>query len=137
MNQQISLTLSLALLILFLLSGCEAWLEDELPGTMTVKVKVTSLQPLNADKGGHLDLIYTDVTGTQHKFFVTQDFEQTFQLDTSGSRVYGKVELSNITPHTFSVRLTLLLDGEIEYDKSVSEFTTGSRLSYGFEEVSI
>ena len=147
LNQSVTRSFPILLLILLLFVGCG----EDLPETATVMVGLSSpkvLKPADA-----LDLtISTDFTidfqgslsdeiiyNTKEEFSITQDFNQTFQLDPNEPRI--SVQLSNFSESvqnvgfiTFvnpgpsvSVRLTILIDGEVEYDEE-KLLTSGSSI---------
>lgn len=127
------------------LIGCE----EGVPQTATVTVKVSSpkvLQPADAlrlmvstDYQGLLDNVTPSTTlkevpevigesaeeiasegfiyNTKQEFSIIQDFNQRFQLDPDGPRIW--VELRKPAP-SGSVRLTVRVDDEVEYDKPLT-----------------
>lgn len=118
-------TVSTFLLASPFLVGCG----EGLPETATVKVEVSSpkvLKPADA-----LRLIVSTGSNTTKEFSITQDFSQTFQLDPDEPYIYVKLMnassesvqtigiLTVVSPGpSVSVRLTVLIDGEVEYDKA-------------------
>ena len=96
----------------------------------------------DAGNVGKLELLVSDdfiwdpdgspTHNTEDIFSITEDFEQTFPLDSNAPRL--SVKLINKTPYTLSIRLTILLDDESEHDESENEFTPGSAMSYSFKQ---
>ena len=60
---------------------------------------------------------------TKDEFALTESFSQDFRLDPDDLRL--AVEIVNNTPHDLSVHLTVLVDGETEFDERES-YTPGS-----------
>ena len=101
---------------------------EDLPETATVKVEVSSpkvLKPTDA-----LRLIVSTGSNTKKELSITQDFNQTFQLDPDEPRIFVQLinassesvqnigNLTIISPGpSMSVRLTVLIDDEVEYDE--------------------
>ena len=129
------------------LVGCGESLGESLPETATVMVEISSPKVLKPADALQL-IISTDFQGslfdeiiynTKEEFSITQDFNQTFQLDPNEPRIF--VQLSNFSesvqkvgPITFvnprpsvSVRLTILIDGEVEHDTE-KLLTSGSSI---------
>ena len=84
-----------------------------------------------------LDRLTPATLNTKEEFSITQDFEQTFQLDPDEPRIF--VELINasytsiqnnrwVNVTSMFVRLTLFIDDEVEYDER-KLLTSGSRTS--------
>ncbi len=55
------------------------------------------------------------IYNTKHEFALTESFSRDFRLDPHNPRL--AVELTNNTPHDLSVHVTLLFDGEVDYDE--------------------
>ena len=136
LNQSVTQSFPILLLILLLFVGCG----EDLPETATVMVEITSPKVLKPADALHLT-ISTDfqwsfsdeiIYNTTEEFSITQDFNQTFQLDPNEPRIY--VQLINSSKAVFvnpgpsvSVRLTVLIDGEVEYDEE-NLLTSGSSI---------
>ena len=130
-NQSIVLflrfTVSTFLLALLFLVGCG----ESLPETATVMVEISSPKVLEPTDALHLT-ISTDfrsslsgeiIYNTKKEFSITQDFNQTFQLDPDEPRIAGEL----IKPGwSASVRLTVLIDDEVEHEKLFPSGTRGS-----------
>ena len=124
LNQSVARSFPILLLILLLFVGCGDN-DNDLPETATVMVGLSSpnvLKPTDAlhltisiDFGWSLsdEIIYN----TKEKFSITQDFNQTFQLDPDEPRI--SVELIKPGP-SGSVHLTVLIDDEVEYEQSLT-----------------
>ena len=123
LNQSVARSFPIFLLILLLFVGCGDN-DNDLPETATVMVEVSApkvLKPTDA-----LRLIVSTDLNTKEEFSITQDFNQTFQLDPDTPRIY--VQLINPGP-SVSVRLTVLIDGEVEYDET-ELLTSGSSIGF-------
>lgn len=120
-------TVSTILLASPFLVGCG----ESLPETATVMVEISSPKILEPADALHLT-VSTDfgwslpgeiIYNTKKEFSITQDFNQTFQLDPDEPRIAG--ELIKPGP-SGSVRLTVLLDDEVEHESSLPAASSGS-----------
>ena len=111
--------------------GCSETEDDTEPETATVMVEVSSPKVLEPADALHLT-VSTDfgrslsdeiIYNTKKEFSITQDFNQTFQLDPDEPRIAG--ELIKPGP-SGSVRLTVLLDDEVEHESSLPAASSGS-----------
>lgn len=82
------------------------------------------IKEVGESSGGELTLSVT--TYTKQTFAITQDFDQDFQLDPDDWRI--SVALFNGTSYTLSIRITLLLDGEVEFGEE-ELMTPGTSIS--------
>lgn len=130
-NQSIIHFLCFSVLTFLLTSPFLAGCGESLPETATVMVEVSSPEVLEPADALHLT-ISTDFQGslsneiiynTKKEFSITQDFNRTFQLDPDEPRI--SVELIKPEPSA-SVRLTVLLDDEVERDDLIPSGTSGS-----------
>ena len=118
------LVFGILLFISLFLAGCGDS-DNDLPETATVMVEVSSPKVLEPSDALHLT-ISTNFRGrppngliynTKKEFSITQDFNRTFQLDPDEPRI--SVELIKPGP-SGAVRLTVLLDDEVEYEQSLT-----------------
>ncbi|MDE0297038.1 MAG: hypothetical protein OXN17_00220 [Candidatus Poribacteria bacterium] len=141
-------TVSTLLLTSLFLVGCGDG-DNDLPDTATVKLEIPSskvLSPAHAlrlivSTDFRINLSFDDsahapqiIYNTKEEFSITQDFDRTFPLHPDRPGI--AIELMNTLSEP--IRLTLLIDGEVEFSDIISPGTRSVRYkSYARSEVSI